>query len=218
MPILKDSALALGQGIIDVGDTAVGLADLVSRGKVRQGLFSLGYDPEQSKKFLQSFQTKKYQTEQDKFNKAGILKQIGMLVTKPKFAIKQGARILPMTLANIASGKVVNKALNPTLSYALGEGITTLGQESANRRSKEKPKLTSEELGQVISQAGLNVAGGYLGGKVGKRLGLNYLDEALGQSTMFTSPVKGWTNVGAGIINEGLLQQIPQQTLQDYFR
>ena len=59
---VQDTAVDLAKGVVGFGESVVGLADLATAGSVGNALQRIGYDPKQTKSFLEGFYTEDRKT------------------------------------------------------------------------------------------------------------------------------------------------------------
>lgn len=208
----RDFLLSLVDGVVDVGSTAVGIADFASGGRVKPIMDRVGYDPEMTHKIthsLKSNEFKKNQTEMDMSSPWGKIK---MLAKKPLFASQKGLEILPSTLANAAMGSKV-PFFKPHIKGAIGEAINVVGNRfGLNNREFGKDYLPQNYFNS-LKVGGANLLGGVVGGKISKKSGFGGTIDDLATSTGWSRALggKNMTRMAAeGIANEGVVQEILQ--------
>ncbi len=207
---LKDAGLSLAQGIISVPESAVGLADIPTGGRVGKFLENedglLGFRPKQAREYLDEFNTEKSKAQQQEFADAdGILAKTGVALSNPSMIANTLAESAPSiglgaglgrgvmaganavnkgrTVAALSAAEKAAKAQKAgALAGATGEGLVMAGaQAEAIRGETEDGLLTPAQSGYALGTGGLGMLFGYGGAKLSQRLGIGDIDTLLTQ-------------------------------------
>lgn len=222
---LGDGGISLLKGAIAVPEAAVGLADMVTGGRVGKAVEGIGFRPQEAKQILDSYLTPEQQQANRNVQQAkGFVDTLGAVVDNPSTIPHAVAESLPLMGAGGVIGRgiaAVAPKVSPLLAGAIGEGATMAGSAAEQIRQQTDDGLLTPK--QSLAAAGAGVAGaalGAAGAKVGKAMGLGDVDTALVNGTLGTSTRSMPVRIGGNAVSEGLLEEMPQsaaeQVLQNY--
>lgn len=214
--VVGDTAVSLAKGVVSVPETAVGLADLATGGRVGKFLEEeLGFRPDEAKKALDRLKTREQMEADAKVDKAeGFVDTVKAAVSNPSTIVHGAAEAIPGMLGGGAVARGLLKAaprVAPVLAGAAGEGIVSAGSTAEQIRQQTPDRLLTPE--QSALAAGSGVATGALGvagGKVAAKLGLADVDTLLAGGV--NSATKGGIirRVTGGALAEGVFEELPQ--------
>lgn len=108
----KDSGIDLSKGVVGLGQAYVGLLNLTTGGAASRVLGRMGYDPEQTNKFLNGFQSITRQNARANVEEAkGFLDTLQTLAVNPTELIGSVVESLPGTVAAGAQGGALTRFL-----------------------------------------------------------------------------------------------------------
>jgi len=217
---LKDIAITGAKGVVGVGESVVGLADIPTFGYVGKGMEEyLGYDPEKTQKMLYEQYSPAQKEAFENVNQAkGFIPTIKESIKNPStigHAILESA---PQMLGGAAAAKKIISSgvlkMTPTwskiISSAMGEGLVSAGASAENVRQQTEDGLLTPK------QAAISVASGIgtglfsvVGGRVAEKFGFADPDTFLagGSNVTKTGIIK---RIFGGGISEGAFEELPQ--------
>lgn len=222
---LGDAAVKAGQGVIGLGETAVGLADIPSMGYAGRGLEAIGWRPRETKEIIGSaLSPEARQAEENLRNAKGFVPTIVAGFENPSAVAGAVAESVPSLLAGGAIGRGIGlipkagRLISPLARGAIGEGAVGAGQAAEGfRQGNDDGLLTAR---QAASSVGSGVGTGLLtaaGGRIARQLGIEDIDTALaGGGTAApraaaSSGARGaLRRFGQGVVSEGVLEEMPQ--------
>lgn len=240
----QDAGTSLLKGVVSVPETAVGLLDIPTGGRV--GKFIEESTPiqfKQAKEAIGEWHTDQYKEQQQKFNEAGQNEEslAGKVIEKGKVALQNPSMIantvvesVPSMLAGGAIGRglgMASKAISPIVGGAVGEGAVMAGAQAENIRYHTDDKLlTPEQSGAALATGALGSLFGFAGGNLAKRMGFDDINTAMASGRLNSQQVVGEIqkiplrsipkSIIGGALSEGLLEELPQsvseQLLQNY--
>lgn len=186
---LDDFGLSLSKGFVGLGESAVGLGDLVSGGGLGNWLQrSAGYDPDARRKALDQMATPERQASaqalQDAQGFGGTLEALAQNPGNIPHAIVES---LPSMLAGGVAGRGIAlgaKALGaaPTVAGMIGagagEGVVSAGQQAEQTR-QQTGDLTLGQAGLAVGAGAATGLLGAAGAKIGRALGIGDIDAML---------------------------------------
>lgn len=238
---IADSGIDLAKGVVGLGESAVGLADLATGNLVGKGLGAIGYDPEQTKQILSDFYSDpRQQANREVAGAKGFVDTTKALVQNPSAAVGSIVESTPMMLGGAAA---VRAAASKMLASA---GIKAGTAEAAAFLAK--PATIAKLTGIGAATEGAMTAGSIQ--EAGRQAGRDYTDTApaavaggLGTAaiSLVTSKIPGFRDaeVGAavagmggaqrqslvqagkeiakGTFKEGMLEELPQSAQEQVF-
>lgn len=220
--VLGDTAISVGHGVVDVGEAAVGLADIPTLGAA--GKFAedkLGVDFQKTHEILDSgLSDSQVKANQAVSDAEGFTETIGASLANPstigQSIVRSGGLI---GAGRAVAGKLTAK-LGGAVAGAVGEGLGMTGSAAEGiRQQTDTGDLT---LGQTGAALGTGVVGGFfgaMGGKLAKKLGVDDID-VVGQAgdVVQEASSKSFARkmVQAGI-SEGIFEEMPQSVQETMF-
>lgn len=144
---VADPLVALGQGAVDLGESAVGIGSLVSGGAVGRGAQALGYDPERTREALGELYSPEAQAAFRAVEQAeGVVPTLQALAEHPSSALLYGVRSLPFMGGTVAAARgaagLVGQGARATsaarTAAGVAEGALTAGNIAEEIR-RERP-------------------------------------------------------------------------------
>lgn len=207
----KDHAVSFfGKGAVGVGETAVGLSNMMSDGATGKILSEkLGYDPKAAKNVMTGWQSEQYQQqlkdsanignrkieEGDDFaTKVG--KKFDNAVDITKNAINNPSLITNTVAESLPSmflGGVLGRAsgiAKPVVAGAVGEGAVMAGSQAEQiRQETVDGRLTADQSLASVGTGALGGLFGYAGGRLAQKMGLSDVDTAMQTGRLTTQQV-----------------------------
>ena len=213
--VIGDTAISAAKGVIGVGESVIGAADLLSGGHAGKALQDLGVDPKKAKAILDEQYTPEQQIANRKLAEAkGFLPTIGAALSNPSTIIQSAVESAPSMFGGGAIGRGVMKLapkVGAVTAGAIGEGAVSGAQNTEQiRQDTADGLLTGEQAALGATSGALTGAISLGAGKVAKRLGITDVDTMLAGG-----PARGQgkglaRRVGEGFLSEGLLEELPQ--------
>lgn len=229
---VKDAALSLlADGVVGVGEAAVGLANIPTLGRAGKFLEDkVGYDPKATHEFIGGFKTEKSKEQlQDFTNTEGFGGKLNYARNNPSLIVNTVAESLPSMFAGGAIGRglgMIAPKVAPVVAGALGEGAVGAGMQAESIRQQTEDGLLTPKQTGIAAATGVTTAGfGYAGGRLAKKLGIGDFETIIagggrtanpaasvaGSAAANTAKNKGILRRGAeGALTEGLLEELPQ--------
>ena len=228
---VADPLLSLGQGVIGLGEAAVGLADIPTFGYAGKGIEAasdavFGGDLEDASQYLQSLKTpEQLAQEQEVADAEGFTGTLGALLTNPGALANTVLSTLPqmaggagiaragLNIAKKRGQKITGK--DYLIAASAGEGIVAAGAQAESIRKQTEDGLLTPT--QAILATGSGIFTGVLGrvgGLAAQKLGVIDIDAALaGQS--LSGPGKrqvqnSFTRAIRAGIAESAFEELPQ--------
>ena len=223
---IKDTGLDLAKGVVSLGESAVGIADLATGGYAGKGLAALGYDPKQTNAFLSGLQSDaRQQSDREVAQADGFWDTLKSLGTHPDALFGNIVQSLPGSIgAGAAGGMLVKKIAGVAATEAGVLGLTGKAAEEfiASKVTAQTFKIASvagaaegaQTAGSIAEQgrqggrdwdeyvvpalaAGLGTAAiGMVSGKIASKLGIGDLETDIAARS---AGVKG-AGIGGGNI------------------
>jgi hypothetical protein len=228
---VKDVAVSLGKGAVDVSQIAVGAADEVTGGHVGKFLENkgglVGYRPQEMHKILdnqfsdaQKYENAQYETDKktNQGENPNVFQQglgtVQALIQHPSVAVGSAIESLPSMGAGraVATGlKTAMPKLSGIAAGALGEGAVMTGSQAENIRQQTDdglitPKQQALALGTGIVGAGISG----VSGKLANKLGFGDVDTVGTQNITRAMPAR----IAGGMVTEGALEEMPQSAME----
>lgn len=223
----KDIGLKVGQGVVDVAQSVVGLFSLASGGKVGETLRDLGFKPDEAKQYLQEKTSEAQQVQDEAVAKAnGFVDTLIEYAKNPRALAGGVAESAPgMALMMGATGKAAS-AIAQRAAAPFGGLATEAGAAAARKAVEESAKkliwtsaATEGALatGQIADQA-------QGGGKEWSEYLLPSIGAGMGTAAIagVTGGILGSAEVGAvtggvGGIKGSLLRRVPVSIFSEGF-
>jgi hypothetical protein len=230
--VVGDTGVSMLRGAVAVPEAAVGLADIVTGGRVGKFLEneggSIGFRPKEAKEIIGGM----YSPEQKAANLAvqeadGFTGKFGAALQNPSVVAQAAAESLPSMLGGGVLARGAMK-LAPRMSgfaaAGIGEGVMSAGSTAAQiRQETADGLLTAPQAGIAAASGAATGALGALAGKVAKSLGIGDIDTLIatgGKGTAATAQKGFARKVVEGAVSEGILEELPQsvqeQVAQNY--
>jgi 2'-5' RNA ligase len=212
--LVTDPLIDVAQGVIGLGESAVGALDLPTFGLTGGALEKgFGYDPKLTRQVLSTYYSKKRQQSEEKFQQAdGMLAAAKVLLEDPALATGSIIQSLPLMAGGAGVARsLVARGLSPLAAGAVGEGVVGAGSAAEGTRQEGEGILTPTQVGlSVASGAGTAVIA-RVAGRLAQKLGIEDVDTLIAGGT--TSP-KAQSNllrqILLGAIQEGVVEELPQ--------
>jgi len=218
----KDTGLDVAKGVVDLGQSYVGLLDLTSGGAAGRVLEKAGYDPEKTNQFLTGFQSLTRKNADQKVKDAvGFVDTLKALAVNPTSLIGGIAESLPGTvLAGATGGRFVRFLVGKAATEATALGLEGKAAQDfiTNKIKDQTVKIATvsgagegaQSTGQIAEQARAQgrdwneyvlpalgagfgtVAIAALSGGVAKKLGIGDVE------TNIAARSAGISNIGTG--------------------
>ena len=173
--IIKDTGIKLAQGAIDLGDSVVGLGDMVTGGNVSPVMESIGYDPETAKQMLsEGFSGKQKLADQRISEAEGFADTALTALENPRSIWGTVAQSTPLMLGGMGASSARANQIMRKAAEPFGGMNTAAGKKAAQAaldRSKNELILTG------AATEGATVAG--MTAAEAEREGREYEDYAL---------------------------------------
>lgn len=156
----KDTAIGLGVGTVNLGRSAVGLADILSGNLAGRGMEAIGYDPEKTVEILESFYSEPMKEARSRVQDAeGFWGTLNAMVDDPSVALQTIIESAPLTLSGMAAARGVATRL-------LGSALAKNGIASGTKAAQEfaKAYFKSPAVRAAIRAAGGAAEGLTVGG------------------------------------------------------
>lgn len=218
--LLGDPAVSLVKGAIGVPESAVGLADLVTGGRVGKFLENkdgdVGFRPKEARAALDEYLSPEQQAANAEVQNAhGFVDVAKAAISNPSVIAHSALESLP----SMGAGGVVGRgmmALAPKLGGAVaagaGEGVTTMGQQAESVRQETTDGLLTP--GQAALAAGSGALTGAIGvaaGRLAQKLGIENVETLLvGAKADPVAKQSLVRRVVGGAVTEGVLEELPQ--------
>lgn len=169
-----DMALKVGQGVVDLGEAAVGLGDIASFGTVGKALAKIGYDPDRARAMLEGMSSEKQQTLDRVVSQAGHDQNKGFMdnaadvltaiAKNPAYIPGAVAESLPSMLAagggaRALAGRIYAQAAARAVAAGAGEVEAAAAGKAAVEASTNGLKWATaagegaQSAGQIAEQA-----------------------------------------------------------------
>ncbi len=235
--VVADPAIAFAKGIISVPEAAVGLADIVTKGRAGKAVEDAGFKFREAKDILSSYQTGEQQMAQGRVAQAkGFIPTVQALVENPTVAAESIIESLPLMFGGGALSQAALKGIAkigpkfatwaagasaPVVAGAVGEGLVGAGSAAENIRQQSPDGfLTWEQAGYAAASGAGTAAFGILGGKAAQKLGLEDIQTALargGTQAAQKTALPKFKAIIAGALQEGALEELPQSMQEQMF-
>ena len=226
---IQDPFIAAAQGVVDLGESAVGLTSLPTFGATGKLLEkATGYDPDFTREWLGEFYSPAHKRAQEEVGKArGFLGTSKALLQNPSVIGETITRSLPVMGGGAALGRGVAKVaprLGSIGAAGVGEGAAVAGLAAEDFRKDNESGFLAPKEAALATTIGLSTALiGALGGKVSKYLGVDDFDVLLTkgrgtpaqQSVAMGKLLKGAASEGLQEVGQESLEQIQSNIAKD---
>lgn len=236
----KDTAIDVTKGVIGIGETAVGLADIPTGNLAGKALSTVGYDPIKSREFLESGYSPARQVANKNVEETkGFINSIIALAKNPSVALGSAVESAPGSLGSagvvkVAAGKMLATAgikagtaaatkflsqpTTITKLIALGaatEGIQATGsiQEQGRQQDREWSDTVLPAIVAGIGTAGISFLTSKLLPDAEVKLAVSKLAGGIEKSTL----LRAGKNIAMTVFKEGLLEEMPQSAQEQIF-
>jgi len=233
----KDTGIDLTKGAVGLGQSVVGLYDLTTSGAAGRVLSRAGYDPEETNKFLNGFQSLTRQNARASVEEAaGFINTLKALAVNPTELLGGIAESLPGTVAaGAVGGKLVRLIAQRATVEATAMGLTgNAAKEFIRGKVQEQiPKIAlaagategAQATGSIAEQArqqgrdwsdyvepaiaaGLGTAAiSMLSGKAAKKLGIGDIETSIAAKSAGISGV----GVGKGAAIPSIIKELTKE-------
>ena len=231
---VTDPALALAQGVIGLGEAAIGLADIPTLGYAGKGIEAaqdavFGGDLQDLRNYLQALKTPEQLAQEKKVSDAeGFTGTLGALVNNPAALLDTVLQTIPQMIGGAAIARkaltVAGKAMaargatfvpNYIKAAAFGEGVVAAGASAESiRQQTEEGLLSPVQSTAALGTGVLTGMFGLLGGKVATKLGLIDIDAALAGQVADEATKKQTKNALVKLFKAGIaesaFEEMPQ--------
>ncbi len=189
---IRDPALMAAEGVIDTGESAVGLLDLATKGYAGKALDYLGYDPDVTREFIASGYSDAQQEANRRVEEAsGLLGTLDAIKDNPSTALRLAIRSAPSMVGGMAAGKLAAMGVSrvapllagriaPYAYMAAGEGLTMAGSQAEQLRRENADRGLHAKDYAAATTTGVAGAGvGVLGARAAKAMGVETVDTVL---------------------------------------
>jgi hypothetical protein len=220
--VVTDLGLSLGKGVVGLGESAVGLADIPTFGAVGKGLEYIGYNPEETRKTIEKgYSDPQKEAFRQTREATGFTGKAKALYENPSAAIQSTVESLPLMLGGAG---IARKTLTkfpglvarfgktaPALAAALGEGAVSAGSTAEQiRQENESGFLTPKQAGlSVISGLGTGAIA-FGGNKIAQTLGFADFDTMAAGLKLDKKAKNIFLRTIGGMIQEGIFEEMPQ--------
>jgi len=215
----KDVGVTALKGAVGLPQSFVGLADIVTGGRAGKALEQAGVGFEETQKFLDDQYSDAQKAANRKVQAAdGFVDTAKTMLENPSTIATSVGESIPQMLggAGVARGllKVAPKVA-PAIAGAIGEGVLGAGSQAEQIRQETQDGLLTPKQAALSAATGAATAGfGALGGRLAQRLGIGDADTMLAQGAIHGAGPASQRSlarqVGAGILSEGVLEELPQ--------
>jgi hypothetical protein len=224
----RDLGLSVAKGVVAVPESAVGLVDIPTQGRVGRFLENkggmVGFRPAEAKQFLGELQTDQQKAQQQGFQDAdGILEKTGYTLKNPSLIANAVAESVPSMLGGGALAKgirALTPAVAPLVAGAIGEGVVMAGSQASHiRQQTDDGLLTPAQSGAALATGAMGSLFSIAGGRLARKLGIGDVDTLLAsgvQPGQLAGEIAGMPakniprKVIEGAITEGFLEELPQ--------
>lgn len=221
-----DVGLSAAQGVVGLGEAALGLADIPTMGHAGRGAeiaekAVFGGTSKDAQAYLQSLKSPEAKLAEQKVQEAeGFLGTAGALLENPSALVGTIAESAPSMFGGAGLARAGMKALpslagKPLIAAAAGEGAISGGSTAESVRQQEESGLITPGQAAISGVSGALTGGlGIFGGKIANKFGAADIDQLLAggvkdlaknaeKQSIITAAVKG-------AISESVFEELPQ--------
>lgn len=167
---LKDTAIDAAKGVVGLGESVVGVADLATGNLAGKGMAKVGYDPAKTKDILASgYSPERQEANANVQGAKGFMDTLGALVDNPSVAFGTIVESAPMSIGSAAAARAV--AVRMLASAGIAPGTAAATEFFAN------PKVQRTLLAASVGAEGAMTAGSIQ--EQGRQGGRDYTDTVL---------------------------------------
>jgi len=230
-----DSVLDLGKGVIQLGDSFVGLGSLLTGGLLNEGMKAIGYRPEEAQQFLSDMQSDDRKRQEKELEAAKGWKDVAMkLITEPALLGGKVVETAPMMLGIMGAAKAfAARAYTAAYGAAIKSGAAPTAAAKvaieASVKAATKAAATAEgamqsgssfqqfmnegmDLGTAyVASIGSGITTGmtaFASGGIGNKIGLGDVEAGNAAAGNFIA------RFFKGGLQEGLLEEAPQSAME----
>lgn len=211
-----DTAVDAFKGVVGMGQSAVGLADLATFGVAGDALNAIGYDPEATNKIADTYYSPQRQAiEQEIANAQGFTGKIGALASNPSAIVGRGVQSAPMLLGSMG---VANRVYQGTKSLGaataaghVAEGAMTAGSVAQDIRNQ------GGDRGDMYWAVPAGAATAAIGYGAGKLMPDSQIESMLIPGARGASGASLPRRIGRAAFSEGVLEEMPQSGSEQAF-
>jgi len=239
---IKDTAIDVAKGVVGLGESVVGIADIATGNAAGKGLSAIGYDPQKTVDVLSSGYSKPRQFANEQISSAnGFMETLGALVDNPSVAFGSIVESAPMSLSGVAAARVAALRMlsangikagttaatkffaDPKVQSALvrvgaaAEGAQTAGsiQESGRQAGKEWQDTVAPALAAGAGTAAIGVASSKIPGF--RDAEATVASAGLGASRLGGNLLSSGKEIAKSMFKEGWLEELPQSMQEQIF-
>ena len=237
-----DTSIDLAKGVVGLGESAVGLADLATGNLVGKGLGAIGYDPERTNEALSSgYSDSRAQANRNVADAKGFWNTAGALMDNPSAAVGSMVESAPMMLGSAATARAVAAKMLASAGIKAGtvEAAAYLSKPSVIAAltgvgSATEGALTAGNIQEAGRQAGRDytdsapaaLAGGAITAAIGfgtskipgfKDVEVSAALAGMGKDTARQSLLSAGKEIAKGTFKEGVLEELPQSAQEQVF-
>lgn len=236
-----DTAIDLAKGVVGMGESVIGVADLVTGNMVGKGWSELGYDPERAKQMLsEGYSDARQQANRNVADAKGFLNKAGAMVDNPSAAVGFLVESAPMTLGGAAAvrgaatrmlaarGLVAGSAEAAAFlsSPAVVARLTAIGGAAEGAMTAGNIQEQGRQAGRdYMDTAPSAVAAGALTGIIGAATSKipGFRDAEVGAAlagmggTQRQGLITAGKEISKGAFKEGVLEEMPQSAQEQVF-
>lgn len=220
----------LAQGVVGVPEAAVGIADIVTGGRVGKALEDVGFRPREAKQIIGDAL---YSDEQKEANRKvaeaeGFVDTLKAAVENPSTIVRTVAESLPSIGAGGVIGRIAGRvapALSGAARGAIGEGAIAAGASAEQVRQESPDGLLTPEAAGYTALGGLATGViSRISGGLAQRAGIADPDTAAATGTLRTAAKEGAKPKGTarriadGVLTEGVFEELPQSMSEQVFQ
>lgn len=220
MGVAKDIGVSALKGAIGVPEAAVGLADIVTGGRVGKALENdggaIGFRPKEAKAMLdEQYSEQQKQAFQEVQAARGLGDTFMAAVRNPSVVGHSVVESLPSMGAGgmlARGGLAVAPKIGGVIAGALGEGVVGAGSSAEQIRQQTPDGLLTGQQAALAGATGVATTGfSMLGGKIAQKLGIADVDTMLSGAATYPAVRQGVVRSALeGAVSEGVLEELPQ--------
>jgi hypothetical protein len=213
-----DYGKSMAMGVIGLPEAAVGLADIVSKGKVGKWFEEKGVRFEDAKNIIADSMTPEQKAANAAVSNAeGIAGKAKAAIQNPSTIGQAVVQSAPLMLGGAALARTLMKyGAGAVAAGAVGEGIVGAGAQAESiRQQTDDGRLTGQQAMLAGATGIATGVFGALGGRVAKELGIGDIDTMLAQAATSAAARKAIARaVVEGALSEGVLEEMPQSVYE----
>lgn len=210
-----DVGISALKGAIALPESVVGIADIVTGGRVGQAAEAIGYRPAEARAILDTLYSPAQQEANANVQAAeGFVPTIQASLQNPSTIAHAAIESAPSMLGGAGMARGILKAapkVAPLIAGAIGEGSMAAGataervrQQTADGRLTPKQAMTATASGVATGALGV------VGGKIAQKLGITDIDTFLASGAPVATKKNALRAVFEGVIAEGAFEELPQ--------